>query len=192
MKNMMNCSDEQLVRLFAEGSGSAFEALYERYHRQVYSYVLFLTHDVTLTDDLCQDTYIKAMQCIRDGRYGHDGRLLNWLFSVAHNVAIDFFRRRQRMNFVSNGDNDFSDIIARIELPDSSPAEAAEREELFLRLEQCVRQLPREQTDIVMRHYFDNLTFREIADADNISINTALGRMHYACRNLRKQLCSGF
>lgn len=188
MKDMNKYSDDRLVTLFAEGCGSAFDALYERYNRQVYGYVLSLTHDVTLTDDLTQDIYLKVISGIAEGKYRHDDRLINWILCVAHNVVFDYFRERQKMNFISNGQADYDDIIARIELADTGAADAEAREDVFLSLESCIRALPDAQRIVIEQHYFRHLTFREIAERGGESINTALGRMHYAHNNLRKAL----
>lgn len=187
MRNMTELSDEQLVDMFAEGDNRAFEALYARYNECVYSYVMSLVKDTTLAADFMQDTYIKVMLNLKQGRYSHMGKLSGWMMSVAHNVVFDYYRSLQAQCPCCNIDDE-AQLYHSEAIVDDSYRETIEREERFLSLEEAVRRLSDEQREVISLHYFNGVSFKDIASLKNISINTALGRMHYAVLNLRKTL----
>lgn len=185
MANMINLADEQLIALFTDGSDVAFEALYKRYQGQVFSYVLKLSQDMTLAEDFSQDVWLKVVVSLREGKYSHDNKLVNWIMSIAHNVVYDYFRRDHAS---------IREQVENIEQLNCAVDEVAEHEEVMAReailtaVEHEVSLLSSEQKSVVELRYFKDLSFKEIADLEGISVNTALGRMHYAVLNLRKQL----
>lgn len=185
MANMINLTDEQLIALFSDGSDAAFEALYKRYQGQVFSYILKLSQDMTLAEDFSQDTWLKVIVCLREGKYSHDNKLVNWIMSIAHNVVFDYFRRDR--GIAREQIDDYEQLNCAVD-------EVAEHEEVMAReailtaVEHEVSLLSAEQKCVVELRYFKDLSFKQIADQEGISVNTALGRMHYAVLNLRKQL----
>lgn len=187
---MVNHSDEQLVLLVAKGSEKAFVTLYERYRAQVFTYILSLAKDETLAEDFAQETYIKILLSLREGRYEHDQRYLGWVKRVAHNVVYDYYRRLAARNIYDSDDELLDDINASscAAIVDDSAEEAELREEMLTAVEDGVGELPDEQVTVVRLHYWQGMSFKDIASRQNISINTALGRMHYAVTNLRKML----
>lgn len=189
MENMVNHTDEQLVLLAGKGSEMAFATLYERYKFQVFTYILSIAKDETLAEDFAQETYIKVLLSLREGRYVHDERYLGWVKKVAHNVAFDHFRRIAARNSYDTVEKvDEIDLTKCMEVADDSIDELESREELLTTVEDSVMVLPAEQESVVRLHYWEGMSFRDIASRQNISINTALGRMHYAVSNLRKML----
>lgn len=187
MRNMTELSDEQLITMFVDGDNRAFEVIYARHNECVYSYVMSLVKDATLADDFVQDTYVKVMFNLKQGRYSHVGKLSNWMMSVAHNVVFDYFRAQQAQGIMDNLDNE-AQLYRSEAVVDDSYREYVEKEERFLSLETAVARLSDEQREIINRHYFGGESFKDIASSQRISINTALGRMHYAVQNLRKSL----
>ena len=189
MENMVNHTDEQLVLLAGKGSEMAFSTLYERYRSQVFIYILSIAKDETLAEDFAQETYIKVLLSLRDGRYEHNEKYLCWVKRVAHNVVFDHFRRiAARKDYYSDDDIDEVDVTKLQEVVDDSMDEVEMREQLLTAVESGVNALPAEQVSVVMLHYWQGMSFKDIALQQNLSINTVLGRMHYAVLNLRKLL----
>jgi len=187
MENMVNHTDEQLVGLVGSGSEMAFVALYERYRPQVFMYILSLAKDETLAEDFAQETYIKVLLCLREGRYEHNEKYLSWVKRIAHNIVFDHYRRIAARNGYDSGESvDDIEVSRHAEVIDTAPEEAEEREELLTAVEESVERLPKEQVYVVKMHYWEGMSFKDIATQQNVSINTALGRMHYAVSNLRK------
>lgn len=180
-------TDEDLVRRFADGDNGAFEVLLMRHKDKVYTYIFNLVHEDSVADDIFQETFIKVITTLKQGRYYDAGnKFVGWLMRIAHNKAIDYYRNLASEKMISNDDYAEIDIFNDADLCDSSPQEAIEREEVFRDIEHLVDILPDDQRRIVMMRYYQDLSFKEIADLENISINTALGRMRYALINLRK------
>lgn len=189
MENMVNHTDEQLVLLAGKGSEKAFATLYERYRSQVFIYILSIAKDESLAEDFAQETYIKVLLSLREGRYEHNERYLGWLKRVAHNVVFDHFRRVAARNGYDTGEQvDEIDVSKCVDIADDSMEEVESREELLTAVENGIDALPAEQVSVVRLHYWSGMSFKDIALRQNISINTALGRMHYAVSNLRKIL----
>lgn len=187
MKNMTELSDEQLIALFIEGDNRAFEIIYARYNECVYSYVMSLVKDATLAEDFVQDTYVKVMLNLKKGRYSHVGKLSSWMMSVSHNLVFDYYRSLQSQFAYSNLEDE-AELYRNNAIVDDSYREAEEQEERFISLENAIARLSDEQREVISLHYFGGESFKDIASLKKISINTALGRMHYAVQNLRKTL----
>ncbi|MDH4203856.1 MAG: RNA polymerase sigma factor [Phycisphaerae bacterium] len=177
-------SDSQLVSLYQQGNEEAFKSLLHRHKSRVYTAIYLIVKDRYVAEDLLQETFIKAINTIKGGRYNEEGKFLPWICRIAHNMAIDYFRKEKRHPEVvlEDGSNVFNSLKFSgnaIELQ-----EVGRDNKKWLR--QCVRELPDEQKRVlIMRHYLD-MSFQEIADRTGVSINTALGRMRYALINLRK------
>ena len=179
-------SDEELVRKFAMGDNGAFELLLMRHKDRVYSYIFNIVHEHNVADDIFQDTFIKVITTIKQGRYYDAGnKFVGWLIRIAHNLTIDYYRRLASDKTILNDDYDV-DLFNEVGLFDMSAQDVIEKEEILKDVEKLIDILPEDQRRIVMMRYYQDLSFKEIADLENISINTALGRMRYALLNMRK------
>jgi RNA polymerase sigma-70 factor (ECF subfamily) len=180
-------TDEVLVSRFAEGDNGAFEVLLMRHKDRVYAYILNLVHDDSVADDIFQETFIKVITTLKQGRYYDAGnKFVGWLMRIAHNKTMDYYRNLAAEKTISNDDYADIDLLNNVDLCDTSSQEVMDREEVFCGVEQLIDTLPEDQRRIVKMRYYQDLSFKEIADLESISINTALGRMRYALINLRK------
>lgn len=177
-------SDSQLVSLYQQGNEAAFKSLLHRHKSRVYTAIYLIVKDRYVAQDLLQETFIKAVNTIKGGRYNEEGKFLPWISRIAHNMAIDYFRKEKRNPEIvlKDGSSVFNSL--------KFSGNAMESQEIGVEnkkmLRRCVRELPTEQKQVlIMRHYLD-MSFQEIADRTGVSINTALGRMRYALINLRK------
>lgn len=179
-------NDSSLVSLYEHGDETAFEELLKRHKSKVYTTILLIVKDTYIAEDLLQDTFIKAVNTIKSGRYNEQGKFLPWITRIAHNLAIDFFRRERRYPTVVLEDG--SNILNTLNFAEDSAETQQIKKETYARLRVLIQQLPEKQREVlIMRHYAD-MSFQEIADATGVSVNTALGRMRYALINLRKQM----
>lgn len=179
--------DELLIEQFCAGNHKAFDVLFDRYSSRVYAYILHLTRDEELANDLFQDTFFKVIQTLKLHGYREEGKFLQWVTRIAHNLFIDVCRKKARMQIIEPPDED-SDVFDFVIIDDSAKKLAIERKETIHLVRHLIEQLPPEQREVlIMRHYLD-MSFKEIAERTNVSINTALGRMRYALINMRKML----
>jgi RNA polymerase sigma-70 factor (ECF subfamily) len=177
-------SDKQLVHLYAKGSEKALEVLLHRHKRKLFSYINTMVKDRQKAEDLFQDTFIKVIDQIKSGRYKEQERFLPWLYRIAHNLVIDTLRKDKKM--IMERANDKYDPLEHIQALDTSIEDKINQVGNAYLLRMLIKQLPDNQQEVlIMRHYSD-MSFKEIADVTNVSINTALGRMRYALINLRK------
>ena len=180
-------TDEDLVRRFADGDNGAFEVLLMRHKDRVYAYILNLVHDDSVADDIFQETFIKVITTLKQGRYYDAGnKFVGWLMRIAHNKTMDYYRNLAAEKTISNDDYADIDLLNNVDLCDTSSQEVMDREEVFYGVEQLIDTLSEDQRRIVKMRYYQDLSFKEIADLESISINTALGRMRYALINMRK------
>jgi RNA polymerase sigma-70 factor (ECF subfamily) len=174
------------VSLYQQGNEEAFEMLLYRHKSKIYSAIYLIVKDRYVAEDLLQDTFIKAVHTIKGGRYNEEGKFLPWLSRIAHNLAIDYFRRDRRYPEVVLEDG--SRVFDSMQFAEESFEAKQLKQDARTRLRELVRELPTEQKQVlIMRHYM-NMSFQEIADRTGVSINTALGRMRYALINLRKKM----
>ena len=184
--NSLMLTDEDLVRSFSEGDNGAFETLLMRHKDRVYTYIFNIVHEHSIADDIFQETFIKVITTIKQGRYYDAGnKFIGWLTRIAHNQTIDYYRRLASDKTISNDEYEGGDLFNDVSLYDSSAQDAIEKEEALRDIETLIAMLPDDRRRIVMMRYYQDLSFKEIADLENISINTALGRMRYALINLR-------
>jgi len=185
--NYAQLSDYELVRQYVEGNEYSIEVLINRHKSKVYTYILMLVKNQTLAEDIFQETFLKVVRSLRDNRYKDDGRFVGWVMRIAHNLVIDHFRRQKNMRFVSSN-NENSDIFGYLKLSDGNIEDKYISDQTRKKVRELINHLPDEQKEVViMRHYMD-LSFKEIAEITNVSINTALGRMRYALINMRKMI----
>jgi RNA polymerase sigma factor (sigma-70 family) len=179
-------SDSQLVSLYRNGDEDAFEVLLYRHKSKIYTAIYLIVKDRYTAEDLLQETFVKAINTIRGGRYNEEGKFLPWISRIAHNLAIDHFRKEKRYPEVVLEDG--SKLFNSMDFAEESSEDKQMFRETRSKLRDYIRELPVEQKHVlIMRHYFD-MSFQEIADRTGVSINTALGRMRYALINLRKKM----
>ncbi|GAB4402047.1 MAG: sigma-70 family RNA polymerase sigma factor [Microscillaceae bacterium] len=178
--------DSALVSFYQKGDERAFEILVNRHKDKIFTTILLIVKDTNIAEDLLQDTFIKAVKTIKSGKYNEQGKFLPWISRIAHNLAIDFFRKERRYPTVVMEEN--ANVFNTLSFAEDSVESAQIRKETFRKLRLMIQKLPEKQREVlIMRHYAE-MSFQEIADATNVSVNTALGRMRYALINLRKQM----
>lgn len=185
MKTLIMRTDEELVALYATGTDEAFDVLLERYKDRLFSYILYQVRNADVAEDIFQETFVKVVVTIRDGRYTESGKFYSWVTRIAHNLVIDFFRREKGENTISTDESEV-DLLNNAKLADRCAQSAIDSEQTFVDLQHLIENLPQEQREVVQMHYFQEMTFKEIAEEKGISINTALGRMRYGILNMRK------
>ncbi len=182
MKN--DVSDSDLICAYYNGDEQAFATLVERHTNRLYTAIYMIVKDSYVAEDILQETFIKAIKTIKTGKYNEEGKFAPWISRIAHNLAIDHFRKNKRYPMIVMEDG--SSVFDTIEFADESHEDVRIRTESHEQLRYFIQQLPKAQKEVlIMRHYM-NMSFQEIADTTHVSINTALGRMRYALINLRK------
>ena len=178
-------SDRELVTLYIHGNEKAFEKLVQRHKSRIYTTIYLIVKDQYVAEDLLQDTFIKAVDTIKGGRYNDEGKFLPWIIRIAHNLAIDYFRRDKRYPNVVFEDG--SSVFNTLDFSEDSVESIQIRQETHEQLREMIQRLPDVQKQVLIMRHYEDMSFQEIADATGVSINTALGRMRYALINLRKQ-----
>ncbi|MFI3240247.1 MAG: sigma-70 family RNA polymerase sigma factor [Bacteroidales bacterium] len=186
MKNMIALTDEQLVKLYAKGENEAFDLLLNRHKSRVFTYILHIVKDSDLADDIFQETFVKVITTIKQGRYVESGKFGAWISRIAHNLIIDNFRQSKSENIQSNNDLDISDILNRKELSEDTVEDVMVVDQIHKDVKRLMMALPESQREVLIMRYYKDMSFKEIADTTNVSINTALGRMRYAIMNIRR------
>jgi len=180
-------SDQDLVKLYLTGDETVLEELLNRHKSKIYTSIYLLVKDQYLAEDIFQDAFIKVINTLRSGRYNEEGKFLPWVMRIAHNLVIDYFRREKRAPVITSSDGE-TDVLNMLQIHEESAEDKILREQTHTDLRMLIQLLPDEQKEVlIMRHYAD-LSFKEIADLTEVSINTALGRMRYALSNLRKMM----
>lgn len=179
-------SDSQLIALYRNGDEEAFTTLLNRHKNRVYTTIYLIVKDRYVAEDLLQDSFIKAVKTIQSGRYNEEGKFLPWMLRIAHNLAIDYFRKDKRYPVIVMEDG--SKVFNTLEFAEDPVENKQIKMETHQMLRQLIQELPEAQKEVlIMRHYMQ-MSFQEIADSTGVSINTALGRMRYALINLRKRM----
>ncbi|MBO5805337.1 MAG: sigma-70 family RNA polymerase sigma factor [Tidjanibacter sp.] len=180
-------SDYELLNSYLAGNKEAMSNLIERHGSRVYDYIHMMVKDGDLADDIYQETFIKAVRVIDEGRYKDSGRFLSWVMRIAHNQVIDHLRAAKQNKNISESEAGY-DIIGTQRLSEGSIEDRLVSEQIAADLRLLVGQLPEEQQEVVRLRYYAGLSFKEIAEQTEVSINTALGRMRYALINLRRMI----
>ena len=178
-------SDNELVSRFLSGESKAVEELIHRYKNKVFTYIYFNVRNQHLAEDLFQDTFIKVIKSFQDGKYQDNGRLLSWIMRIAHNLIIDYYRRNKQLNTCSNDDYEM-DLFNSPKYSEENIEQVMVTDQIFSDVRRLIDELPDDQKEIILFRHYGGLSFKEIAEQTNVSINTALGRMRYAIINLRK------
>jgi len=185
---MKNLTDESLITLFAQGKNEAFDELLRRHKNDLYSYIYGAVQNRELAEDIFQDTFTKAIVTIKSGRYAESGRFIGFLFRIAHNRIIDSYRKEQIVPMVMECDMEY-DLFSRKDLSDDlemSHEDSISYNQVLSDIRRMIKFLPEAQREIIMMRFYRDMSFKDIAETLNISINTALGRVRYAVLNLRK------
>lgn len=184
IKNQVN--DAALISAYIQGDDQAFETLVKRSKSKVYTTLYLIVKDRYIAEDLLQETYIKAIDVLKSGRYNEEGKFLPWIVRIAHNLAIDYFRRDKRYPTIVLEDG--SKVFNSFEFAEDSAEEIQLKEDQIVNIRELIKKLPDEQREVLVMRHYEELSFQEIAAQTQVSINTALGRMRYALINLRKML----
>lgn len=185
MEILQKMTDDALVALYSKGNNQAFDILLDRYKDKLYSYIYFVVRNEEQTEDLFQETFVKAIVTIQQGRYSADGKFGAWLTRIAHNLVIDFFRQERNENVVSNDEVEI-DLFNNANLSDDTIETQMVNEQVLCDVRRLMDFLPENQREVVYMRFYQDLSFKEIAEITGVSINTSLGRMRYALLNLRR------
>ncbi len=185
MEELISQTDEQLVSDYSNGNNQAFDILLDRHKQVVYSYIYFTVRNRELAEDIFQETFIKAILTIKQGRYTETGKFRAWISRIAHNLIIDHFRQKKNENTVSN-DEAPVDLLNNPSLCDGTIEDEIVRLQITSDIRKLISYLPDSQREVLEMRYYQDLSFKEIAEQTGVSINTALGRMRYAILNIRR------
>lgn len=185
MQEMTKLTDDKLVAEYASGNNQAFDILLKRHQARVFSYICSIVKNRDVADDLFQETFVKAIMTIKQGRYSESGKFSAWITRIAHNLIIDYYRQERSENLVSS-DNEEVDVLNRKELSDTNIEDFIITEQIHEDIRKIIDVLPENQREVLMMRYYKDMSFKEIAEATKVSINTALGRMRYAIINMRR------
>ncbi|RVU25526.1 sigma-70 family RNA polymerase sigma factor [Sandaracinomonas limnophila] len=179
-------SDAALISAYLQGNDKAFETLVKKSKSKVYTTIYLIVKDRYIAEDLLQETYIKAIDVMKSGRYNEEGKFMPWIVRIAHNLAIDYFRKDRRYPTIILEDG--SMVFNSFEFSEDSFEDIQLKQDQIVNIRELVKRLPDEQREVLVLRHYEELSFQEIADLTQVSINTALGRMRYALINLRKML----
>jgi RNA polymerase sigma-70 factor (ECF subfamily) len=186
--SIVSLGDQELVKLYVNGNEKAFELLITRHKDRVYRFILSKIKDPELANDYFQDTFMKVIVTLKGGNYNEEGKFLPWVLRIAHNLIIDGFRKNKKVRFLSetrSASEDYS-VFSRLSNDDLNVLQITCKEELETQVVRFLDELPSAQKEIIYQRLYQDLSFKEIAEMEDISINTALGRMRYELINLRK------
>lgn len=178
-------SDYELIMRFIKGEQPCFEKLIHRHQNKVFAYISLYIRDQALAEDIFQDTFLKVIQSVKAGKYSDNGKFLSWVMRIAHNLIIDHFRRIKQMNTISS-DNYESDLFNSKRFAEDNIEDDLVKRQIHQDVRKMISHLPDDQREVVILRHYAGLSFREIAEITEVSINTALGRMRYALINMRK------
>ena len=185
MKIFNDKSDEQLISLYVDGKNEAFDALLERHKDRLFMYIYHAVKNEDVANDIFQDTFVKAIMTIKQGRYVENGHFPAWITRIAHNHIIDYYRQLKAENLQSTDDDEVN-ILNRKELSAQTIEDDIITSQIHNDVKRLIKALPDSQREVLVMRYYKNMSFKEIADTTGVSINTALGRMRYAILNLRR------
>ena len=179
-------TDRELVGRYLKGNEYSLEILIQRYRNRIFSYIMMIVKDKDLANDLFQDTFVKVINTLKAGSYNEEGKFLQWVMRIAHNLIIDHFRKAKRLAVMDNHRYDDFDIFDVIALDAPTVEEKMVIDQIHKDVRKLIEHLPEEQKEVLKMRHYSEMSFKDIAETTNVSINTALGRMRYALINLRK------
>ena len=187
MKMIHNLSDYELIKRFMNGSQPSIEVLINRYKTKVYTYILLMVKNQQLAEDLFQETFIKVIQSLKMHKYKDNGKFVSWIIRIAHNLVIDHFRKEKQINTCNNEDYE-ADLFNSSKFSAKNIEQLIVHDQIIKDVRKLIDELPDDQREVVMLRHYGQLSFKEIAEQTDVSINTALGRMRYALINMRKMI----
>ena len=185
---LINLSDGELVALYLKGDSKSFEALIQKHKNKIYAFILSKIRNRDLAEDIFQDTFIKVINSLQEGKYNEEGKFLPWVMRIANNLVIDYFRKSKKMRTIAPTD-DF-DIFNILQDGEKNIEDNLVNNQIHKDLRKLIEHLPEDQKEVLKMRYYAELSFKEISESTGVSINTALGRMRYALINLRKLIDS--
>ncbi len=184
----MEAKDERLlIREFLNGKPGSLQELIERHQTRLYSYIFVMVKDKQLADDLFQDTFVKVINTLKSGNYNDEGKFVQWVMRIAHNLVIDHFRKQKKLNYAEVSNDKFN-MMDTLRVTDPSVEDVMITEQIHKDVRLLMEYLPAEQKEVLYLRCYAGLSFKDIADQTEVSINTALGRMRYALINMRKMV----
>ena len=183
--SLKKLSDHELLNTYISGNEDSINVLLNRHRKRILDYIYMMVKNRDVADDIFQETLIKVVRFVQEGRYTENGKFLSWVLRIAHNQVIDYFRQKKQRNNVSEGDAGY-DILNNQKFSDHTVEEKLITNQIETDVRKLIDFLPPEQKEVVLMRYYMGLSFKEIAEQTDVSINTALGRMRYALINLRK------
>ncbi len=185
MVKITSMTDAELVKAYAQGNNDAFDCLLKKYSDKVFAYIIRIVKNEDVANDIFQDTFVKAILTIKQGRYTENGKFPAWITRIAHNLIIDYYRQSKAENLQSS-DIVEVDVLNRKELSEATIEEEIISRQLLDEVRDLIKYLPQPQREVLTMRFYRNMSFKEIAEETRVSINTALGRMRYAVLNLRR------
>ncbi|MBE6313770.1 MAG: sigma-70 family RNA polymerase sigma factor [Muribaculaceae bacterium] len=185
MVHTQSITDDKLVASYAKGNNEAFDILLKRHQDKVFNYIFKIVKNEDIANDIFQDTFVKAIMTIKQGRYTENGKFPAWISRIAHNLIIDYYRQEKSENMQSCDVEDV-DILNKKELSEETIEDVIITDQIHSDVKHLVKILPDLQREVLLMRYYKNMSFKEIAEATGVSINTALGRMRYAILNMRR------
>ena len=184
MKDQVTLTDQEAVQLFINGKSHGLELLINRHKSRIFTSIYLLVRDKYVAEDIFQDTFIKVIECLREGRYNEENKFLQWTMRIAHNLCIDHFRKLKSAPVIRT--NEGEDIFEAIPFEEHNAEQSLMKRQSHGKVMQIVSLLPQDQQEVIILRHFANLKFKEIAELLKCSVNTALGRMRYALTNIRR------
>ncbi len=182
----MEAMDERrLIHEFLDGNTSGLQALIERHQARIYSYIFVMVKNKQLADDLFQDTFVKVINTLKSGNYNDEGKFIQWVMRIAHNLVIDYFRKQKKLNLAEVVGDQYN-LMDTLKVTDPSIEESLVTQQIYADIKKLMEYLPDEQKEVLYMRCYAGMSFKDIAEQTEVSINTALGRMRYALINLRK------
>jgi RNA polymerase sigma factor (sigma-70 family) len=182
---LQHLSDQELVKRFIQGDQPSIEILINRHKNKVFTYIILIVKNQQLAEDIFQDTFIKVIRSLKDGKYRDNGKFVSWVIRIAHNLTIDHFRKEKQFSTFSNEDYE-ADIFNTRKLAYGTIEDILVENQIVHEVKLLIEELPEDQKQVILLRHYGGLSFKEIAEQTGVSINTALGRMRYALINLRK------
>lgn len=185
MQDINKLTDDKLVAAYIDGNNEAFDTLLKRHQAKVFAYIYSVVKNRDVANDIFQETFVKAITTLRQGRYNETGKFSAWISRIAHNLIIDYYRQEKSENLMS-ADHEEVDILNRKDLCDSNIEDMMVNDQIQEDVRRIIDALPENQREVLVMRYYRDMSFKEIAEATKVSINTALGRMRYAIINMRR------
>lgn len=184
MQTRSKLSDQELISQYLKGDETALEHLINKHKSRLFTYIFLLIKDRELAEDVFQDTFIKVIKTLKTGSYNEEGKFLPWVMRISHNLIIDHFRKSSKMR--AQRSTDEYDVFETLDLLEDNVEDKMVKDQIHQDVRNMIEKLPPEQKEVLMMRAYEDMSFKEISDLTNVSINTALGRMRYAILNLRK------